>query len=218
MQDTQQHPARAGQRAPARTWACGRGRFERACLALAWPLLAVSLGACVGPPRIPPEAVGPAPTERSLHTLRERDPASGVLVREYRAWLEPGAPARKEGLDVARWPDGSPRFERSWHEGEPCGTWLAWYRDGTPSSRVVFAGADTLVEASFWHPDGTLSARGLAHDGVREGLWTHYHANGRPAAVGNYVRSLREGEWSFFSEAGELLRRVRYERGRRLPS
>jgi hypothetical protein len=193
-----------------------RGAGRRAAAGVGAALLACA--SCVGPPPAP-RASAPAGTpERTLRQLRQRDPESGTVVREWSAWLAPGRRAAKHGLEIGRWPSGAPRFERRWEYGEPRGEWLAWYESGALLSRIVFAGPDTPVEAVFWHGSGAVAARGPARDGVREGAWSYFHPDGTPAAEGEYARSLRVGQWSFWDQDGALAARGRYERNRRVGS
>ena len=158
----------------------------------------------------------PVRSERTFQRLIKRDPDSGVAVREWTAYIEPGKRSVKHGDEVVRYASGSTQWTRTFEFGEPAGEWTSWYEDGTLRSRAVFAGADRTELMSFWHPNGELSAQGPAVDGVRVGEWTVWHENGKVAARGPFVRSLRQGEWAFFDDTGELIERVTFQEHRRV--
>jgi hypothetical protein len=158
----------------------------------------------------------PEETPRTFQVLRKRDPETGVVVREWTAFLEPGERAVKHGRELLRYPSGAAFWERFYDHGRPSGEWTSWYEDGARRSHAVYAGPEEPREMSFWHPGGALSARGPARDGVREGEWTFWHANGALAARGRFERAMREGEWSFWSEDGALRERALYSANRRV--
>jgi hypothetical protein len=158
----------------------------------------------------------PEEAQRTFQVLRKRDPQTGVVVREWTAFLSPGQRAVKHGREILRYPSGAPFWERHYDHGRPSGEWTSWYADGTKRSHALYGGPDELCEMTFWHANGALSARGPARDGVREGEWTYWHENGVTASRGRYERALREGEWSFWSEDGALRERAVYRANRRV--
>lgn len=153
----------------------------------------------------------PPKVERTFQQLSKRDPETGVVVREWTAFLEPGKRSVMHGEEIVRYASGATKWTRFYDLGEPAGEWTSWYEDGTRRSHALFAGPDEATEMSFWFPSGVLSARGPARDGVREGEWTVWHKNGVVSARGQFARSLREGEWRFWNEAGELVESAMYD-------
>jgi len=188
---------------------------QRCARLVALALIALVAGCLYETSRNEPYAP-PRKVERTFQKLSKRDPRTGVVVREWTAFLEPGKRSIKHGEEIVRYPSGTTMWKRSYDLGEPDGEWASWYEDGTRRSHAVFAGPSEATEMSFWHPGGMLSARGPARNGVREGEWTVWHENGVVAASGQFAASLREGEWTFWDETGELVERAAYDAHKRV--
>lgn len=178
-------------------------------------ILIASCGCALLPPTgryaLPPPAgglEGPRPVE-------VRDPQTGVVLHSYvEVQLDDGRIV-KHGREQRSWPDGTPRAEREFDEGEPAGTWRTWWRGGDLRMEHVYDGTPRPMR--FLHEGGDVAeAEGEAVSGKRQGPWVFRHANGQLAARGEYSEGLREGPWEFFDEAGQRTQAGPFEGGERV--
>lgn len=178
-------------------------------------LLAVHTSACRTP--IPDEVFRQVAEERIAPGSERqlvRDPRAGVI--ESATVVLPDGRRIKDGPEVAWWPNGAKRAERSFEAGRPTGEWRTFWPDGSLRSSYVFDPDGEPTEMRFWHRNGVLAARGLARRGVREGPWTFWWPNGNVREEGRYLANRREGQWSFWRPDGTLEARGLYRDGRRV--
>lgn len=179
-------------------------------------LLLVALCACRGAPPLPappPQAAGGVRYE----ILKQRDPASGTLVREWSVKVEPGAKAVLHGRERTWTSGGAPEWEREWKDGAPSGTWTRRWPNGNLRSRVEHRGKETETTMTFWHENGVKALEGPARDGERCGEWCAWRADGTLLERGTYRDSFKEGEWTSYAADGATPdRTVVYERSVRV--
>jgi len=104
----------------------------------------------------------------------------GALVERL-----PFREGRRDGLALAWYPDGAPRWERRFAHGRESGVHRGWYADGQIKFEERFT--DGLVQgvAKEWFPDGTPYRAFTYVDGHEEGLQRMWYVDGEIRA--NYV-------------------------------
>jgi len=162
---------------------------------------------------------------RTMHGPGEAQPGQPDLRREYwdtgptrlrseiEGLVQRGGAFEKHGRERSFFRGGALEFERHWLHGEPAGTWLAWWENGTLRSRCEFTPDAEVQPMFFWHENGQPEARGPAHNGRRIGRWEFFRADGSKESAGDYLDGLREGEWTFWDECGNVIESSRFERG-----
>lgn len=178
--------------------------------------LLLCVAACRGAPPMP--APPPRPTGGVRYEiLKQRDPAKGVVVREWGVKVEPGAKAVLHGRERIWTADGALEWEREWKDGAPSGTWTRRWPDGKLRSRVEHLGKDVEATMTFWHENGVKSLEGPARDGERCGEWSAWREDGSLCERGLYRDSFKEGEWTSYAADGTTPERVVvYERSVRV--
>jgi len=148
----------------------------------------------------------------------------------------------REGTETRWHENGVKSDEGRYLGGQPDGRWLSWdtsgrlagerwYRleDGRPAghlesvfapngrvsvqTRVLIVDGEWRSRVTFWHPNGRQAGLAETVDGVREGLDVSWDAEGGKRHEGRYEHDQRHGVWIWWGAAGEVIRRVSYERG-----
>jgi hypothetical protein len=87
-------------------------------------------------------------------------------------------PDFQDGKVVTRWPDGSPKIEGYFLDGQLQGDYRAYY------------------------PDGDLRVQGQYQDGVKTGIWYFYRRNGNKKKLGQYRNGRKYGTWKYYDRRG----------------
>lgn len=164
-------------------------------------LLACATG-CLAQSRLDELPPGWKPPVEKLVVLREKDSATGVLVREWTVLSVARERDVKHGRESTWYPSGAKEWEREFDRGAPKGTWRRWHENGTLASETIFAGSDVATTQRFWHRNGELASSGPAKDGVRCGEWRVFREDGTLAEQGAFVDARREGPWTSFAREG----------------
>jgi antitoxin component YwqK of YwqJK toxin-antitoxin module len=152
--------------------------------------------------------------------------------------------AYEDGLLHGRWwsshpgPKAGTAETGSYAHGEPNSSWCWWWPDGTPRGNAVYENGELDGPFEVFHASGDPAESGKYAKGVRDGAWTTWHENGQLAlyetwsaglregssksyyldgvleSEGTYRAGGREGLWSFFHADGSLAERGEFGKGR----
>jgi antitoxin component YwqK of YwqJK toxin-antitoxin module len=98
----------------------------------------------------------------------------------------------KHGIARTYYPTGELLEESEWQNGQQDGNYRVFFKNGNPFLQCKYS------------------------QGRRNGLCLSYFQNGRVEMEAYYQNNLRNNEWKFYSESGEYLYSLKYDRGKLL--
>ena len=97
-----------------------------------------------------------------------------------------------------------------------------YYQDGTKKEECEYLEGKKNGIFKNWYPNGQLEREGMMVNDRWSGEYWEWYDNGKVRVSGRYLEGKRDGEWLFFSEEGNSLPPVLFEKGeevtRQLPS
>lgn len=81
---------------------------------------------------------------------------------------------RKTGQWKEEYPDGSPRYEANFHEGEPVGLMTRYFDSGLKSAEMYFDTARGRCYTRMFYENGDLAAEGWFVNQKKDSVWTYY--------------------------------------------
>jgi uncharacterized protein len=110
--------------------------------------------------------------------------------------------------------DGIVARECLYRNGKAHGLMLTRTQDGATSSEVNYVDGKYEGESKYFHPEGGPLSTGSFRNNLQHGLWTWYHINGKKESEVSFTNGFKEGEQIFWSEAGEIVKREHYKKGK----
>jgi hypothetical protein len=111
---------------------------------------------------------------------------------------------KRQGLWLVYHPNGMMADSVFYDAGNPIGTELRWFRDGTPSDSSVNNPDGSAVEVS-WFDNGNPSSAGRYSGGHKmNGRWQFFHDNGKLSAIELYDNGKLQQK-QYFDENGQAM-------------
>jgi hypothetical protein len=92
-------------------------------------------------------------------------------------------------------PDGRPRVEACYLNGERDGPYVEWYPDGRKREEGGYARDLPSGRWSSWFPNGARKSEGAYSNGHRHGRWTTWQEDSVKLGEGEYVCDESSGPW-----------------------
>lgn len=109
--------------------------------------------------------------------------------------------------------DGQLRFEGSYREGKPDGTWKYYFRSGVLAKEYAMVDGKTEGKFIEYFPSGKIKYEQHFHDGEPHGYSVEYYENGQMKEAGWYQEGKREQQWLSWYRDGTLKSDYYYRNG-----
>ena len=119
------------------------------------------------------------------------------------------AKGQKQGIWIAKYPDGTLRYEGLFVDGKPVGEWKRYHENGKIKAIMLHGANSERVEASLFDDEGVLYAKGMFAGTAKDSIWTYYNDK---TIVGreNYTNGKRNGQSVTYFADGNIARDTHY--------
>jgi len=102
--------------------------------------------------------------------------------------------------------NGTVKYEKSFLNDKPCGTWKFYFEDGKIQEEVSYDEQGLMTGVwKLWHPNNVLFTESSFKDGERHGMTREWYENGKIQHEANYENGEIKGIARNWSEKGTLL-------------
>lgn len=135
--------------------------------------------------------------------------APGQLVEEGRY-----TDNKRIGTWMRYWPNGKPLSRITYVFGRPKGAYQTWYEDGTPEEEGSWDLDRNTGTFKRWHPNGAIAQEFIFdNNGMRNGDQKYYRENGNMEAEVNIVQGREQGQLKRYYANGDLEETAEFKDG-----
>lgn len=123
----------------------------------------------------------------------------------------------KQGKWTKNFPTGLKRYEGSFLDDQPFGTFVYFYneRGSKKLAEVVYRAPGDTADARFYHPNGLLMGEGLFYNQQKVGAWKTYDKREVLCGIEHYDNGVQSGKAQYFFVEGSLAGVFMYKDGKR---